>query len=439
MKLPKTWNLVSLDETVGNTGLITDGDWIISQNMSLNGEIRLIQLADIGVGEFLDRSQKFIPAEKFKELNCTELKEEDILISRMADPIGRACLLPQLNQKAITAVDVTILRTDRKIAVPKYIKYLCNTKFFINIATAAATGTTRSRITRKNLEKIKIPLPTLSEQHRIVEILDQADALRKMRAEADAKSDRILPALFIKMFGDPSTWTDANTELLGSLVNIQSGGTPSKKNPDYWDGDIPWVSPKDMKQDIIFNSIDHISQKAIEETNIKYVEPGAILIVVRGMILAHTIPIALAATRLTINQDMKALYPNRNDIDSTYLHAALKASSRKILSQVGTAGHGTRKFDTDELLNLPILIPSQEQLKKFQIAVTECRVSLAGISKTKKKLETLFNVLLQRAFSGELTAKWREAHIKELLAEMEEQAKILNLRDNGDYQQLSML
>ncbi|YAF94046.1 MAG: hypothetical protein AB3A66_15610 [Nodularia sp. CChRGM 3473] len=127
MKLPKTWNLVSLNETVGNTGLITDGDWIISQNMSLNGEIRLIQLADIGIGEFLDRSQKFIPAEKFKELNCTELKEEDILISRMADPIGRACLLPQLNQKAITAVDVTILRTDRKIAVPMYVKYLCNT------------------------------------------------------------------------------------------------------------------------------------------------------------------------------------------------------------------------------------------------------------------------------------------------------------------------
>jgi type I restriction enzyme S subunit len=290
----------------------------------------------------------------------------------------------------------------------------------------------------KFLKEITIPFFVPSEQRRIVEILDQADALRKMRAEADAKSDRILPALFIKMFGDPSTWADANTETLGSLVNIQSGGTPSKKNPDYWDGDIPWVSPKDMKQDIIFDSIDHISQTAIEETNIKYVEPGAILIVVRGMILAHTIPIALAATRLTINQDMKALYPNCSDIDSTYLHAALKASSRKILSQVGTAGHGTRKFDTDELLNLPILIPSQEQLKKFHIAVTECRVSLAGIRKTKEKLETLFNVLLQRAFSGELTAKWREAHIKELLAEMEEQAKVLKSKTDNNYQQLTL-
>ncbi|MBE9230450.1 restriction endonuclease subunit S [Cuspidothrix issatschenkoi LEGE 03284] len=364
----------------------------------------------------------------------TRIAEPDDILMSVRAPVGPTNIADQL---CCIGRGLCAIRGNKKLTVQKYLYFLF--KHIEPFISSQGQGSTFQSINRSTLESINIPLPPLSEQRRIVEILDQADALRKMRAEADAKSDRILPALFIKMFGDPSTWADGKTEPLGSLVNIQSGGTPSKKNPDYWDGDIPWVSPKDMKQDIIFDSIDHISQTAIEETNIKYVEPGAILIVVRGMILAHTIPIALAATRLTINQDMKALYPNCNDIDSTYLHAALKASSRKILSQVGTAGHGTRKFDTDELLKLPILIPSQEQLKKFQIAVTECRVSLAGISKTKKKLETLFNVLLQRAFSGELTAKWREAHIKELLAEMEEQAKILNLRDNGDYQQLSML
>ncbi|MBG1264644.1 restriction endonuclease subunit S [Nostoc commune] len=317
---------------------------------------------------------------------------------------------------------------------PKFGYYYCC--HILPIFKSEARQAVVSILNKSNFEKITIPVPAISEQRRIVQILDQADALRRMRAEADVKGDRILPALFIKMFGEPSTWTDINTETLGSLVNIQSGGTPSKKNPDYWDGDIPWVSPKDMKQDIIFDSIDHISQKAIEETNIKYVEPGAILIVVRGMILAHTIPIALAATRLTINQDMKALYPDCNYIDSTYLHSALKASSRKILSQVGTAGHGTRKFDTDELLNLQILIPSQEQLKKFQIAVTECRASLTGINRTKEKLEKLFDVLLYRAFSGELTAKWREAHMKELLTEMEEQAKALKCKTDSNYKQL---
>ncbi|MGJ5629430.1 restriction endonuclease subunit S [Nostoc sp. CALU 1950] len=368
----------------------------------------------------------------------TKLIEGDLVFS-VRGTIGKIGLVESTHVNANISPNLIRISPNRELIVSEYFWFFLRSSIGQQAIRNITSSTTISSIQASTLKRVLIPLPSLSEQRRIVEILDQADVLRKMRAEADAKAERILSALFIKMFGEPSTWTDANTKTLGSLVNIQSGGTPSKKNPDYWDGDIPWVSPKDMKQDIIFDSIDHISQKAIAETNIKYVEPGAILIVVRGMILVHTIPIALAANRLTINQDMKALYPNCNDIDSTYLHAVLKASSRKILSQVGTAGHGTRKFDTDELLNLPILIPSQEQLKKFQIAVTECRASLAGISKTKEKLEKLFDVLLRRAFSGELTAKWREAHMKELLAEMEEQAKALNLRDNADPQQLSLL
>ncbi len=368
-----------------------------------------------------------------------EVQTGDILVSTVRPNLNTVAIVPSELEGQIASTGFCVLRPDTKLLNNKYLFYRTITQDFITHLTAHMRGANYPAVTDGIVKSALIPLPPLSEQRRIAEILEQADVLRKMGVDAEIKADRILPVLFIKMFGDPSMWTVANTKPLKTLVNIQSGGTPSKKNPDYWDGDIPWVSPKDMKQDIIFDSIENISQKAVEETNIKYVEPGAILIVVRGMILAHTIPIALAANRLTINQDMKALYPNCNDIDSTYLHAALKASRRKILSQVGTAGHGTRKFDTDELLNLPILIPSQEQLKKFQIAVRECRASLAGINRTKEKLEKLFDVLLYRAFSGELTAKWREAHMKELLAEMEEQAKVLNLTEDKDSQQLSLL
>jgi len=398
-------------------GAILDSKEIPSiggEHIGNNGKVRL-------------NSLKFIPKNYYQSLNKGKIILNDILIVKDGATTGKTAFVDDdfpFDEAAVNE-HVFIVRVNPTVVNPKYGFYwLFSSQGQLQILSDFR-GSAQGGITRNFVSQVNIPLPPLSEQRRIVEILDQADTLRRMRTEADAKCDRILHALFIKMFGDPSTWTDASTELLGSLVNIQSGGTPSKKNPDYWDGDIPWVSPKDMKQDIIFDSIDHISQKAIEETNIKYVEPGTILIVVRGMILAHTIPIALAATRLTINQDMKALYPNCNDIDSTYLHAAIKASSCKILSQVGTAGHGTRKFDTDELLRLPILIPSQEQLKKFQIVVMECRASLAGISRTKEKLKKLFDILLQRAFSGELTAKWREGHIKELLTEMEEQTKLI--------------
>jgi type I restriction enzyme S subunit len=443
MKLPKTWNLVSLDETVGNTGLITDGDWIISQNMSLNGEIRLIQLADIGIGEFLDRSQKFITAEKFKELNCTELKEEDILISRMADPIGRACLLPQLNQKAITAVDVTILRTDRKIAVPKYIKYLCNTKFFIKIATAAATGTTRSRITRKNLEKIKIPLPTLSEQHRIVEILDQADTLRRMRAEADAKAERILPALFIKMFGDPATnpmgW---DVVKMSSLYTISPNyGTMIPPNPTEGN----WLDLRVM----------NIQNEQLSLEDRKYVDlpPEAInrhevrdgdLLLARAIGSAHLLGKCIVAypgkEKWAFDSHLMRVRFNRELVYPEFIQSFLTIpSGRQEFLRMTRQSAIQFNINTKEFGSILIPLPPPKLQKEFIDKLSNIKELKSKQTNSGNLVNNLFEILLQRAFSGELTAKWREAHIKELLAEMEEQAKILNLRDNGDYQQLSML
>jgi type I restriction enzyme, S subunit len=108
--------------------------------------------------------------------------------------------------------------------------------------------------------------------------------------------------LFIKIFGKPHEWTSGdNIRPLARLVEIYGGGTPSKQKTDFWKGEIPWVSPKDMKQDILYDSADHISPFAVEQANLKYINPGVTLIVVRGMILAHTVPIATADIRLTIN------------------------------------------------------------------------------------------------------------------------------------------
>ncbi|MCT7952571.1 restriction endonuclease subunit S [Ancylothrix sp. C2] len=355
---------------------------------------------------------------------CTEprkiAQKNDILMSVRA-PIGQTNIADQI---CCIGGGLAAIRAKKEIAEQKYLYWLF--KFIEPSISDLGQGSAFKAINRSHIESISIPLPTLSEQHRIVEILDQADALRRKRLEADQIIDRILPSLFIKMFGDPATWDVSNTKPLGELINIQGGGTPSNKNLKYWEGNTPWVSLKDMKQDIIYDSIEHISDLAIKETNLKYIESGAILILVRGMILAHTIPIAIAGTRLTINEDMKAISPKGKEIDSTYLQAALKASSKIILAQVGTAGHGYRKLDTQSLLNLPIFIPSQQELNRFQLSSSYSHQLRSKFAEVKIKLEILFQTLQNRAFSGELTAKWREDHFKELLQEMEHQAKLLD-------------
>ena len=107
-ELPTGWEWVRL-ENISPMPII-DGDWIESKDQDVEGEIRLIQLADVGVGEFKDKSDRFINLDTFNRLNCTQLQTGDILIARLPNPIGRACVFPDLNQMAITVVDIAILR-----------------------------------------------------------------------------------------------------------------------------------------------------------------------------------------------------------------------------------------------------------------------------------------------------------------------------------------
>jgi type I restriction enzyme S subunit len=143
--------------------------------------------------------------------------------------------------------------------------------------------------------------------------------------EAEAKASRILPALFHKIFGDPITnpkgWP---TKKLGDLYHVVGGGTPSKSSPEYWAGDIPWVSPKDMKCDVVLDTEDHITPEAINNSSTRIVKEGSVLIVYRSGILVHSFPVAIAGRDLTINQDLKAL-SSKGEVTNEYLYGLLTA------------------------------------------------------------------------------------------------------------------
>src|SRR5690606_1549183 len=119
----------------------------------------------------------------------------------------------------------------------------------------------------------------------------------------------------------------------GELGEFMGGGTPSKANASYWSGDIPWVSPKDMKVLWLSDSQDHVAESAVEETAIKLIPRGSLLCVVRGMILAHSFPVAVNEVPVTINQDMKALVPSVPQI-APYLLLALRGLRDTALSKV---------------------------------------------------------------------------------------------------------
>jgi type I restriction enzyme S subunit len=149
---------------------------------------------------------------------------------------------------------------------------------------------------------------------------------------------------------------------LDSLVVIVGGGTPSKANPTYFNGAIPWVTPKDMQNGFIMDTEDHISQEALENSSTRLVPPSSVLVVVRSGVLKHRLPIALNGVPVAINQDMKALICN-SDVHPTYLAYVLKCKSRKLLQRV--RGTTADNIPVDELKALPIPVPPISEQKRI--------------------------------------------------------------------------
>jgi len=257
-------------------------------------------------------------------------------------------------------------------------------------------------LNRDDLYDTQIPLPPLPEQKRIAAILDKADAIRHKRQQAIQLADDFLRAVFLDMFGDPVTnpkgW---ETERLEGLVKVVSGATPSKSNDAYWIGDFPWVSPKDMKSVEIRSTIDHINQVVFERENLKKIPVGSVLIVVRGMILAHTVPVGITAAEVAINQDIKA-FISSGGVLPEFLLWFLLSQHANLLSKVTTAAHGTKRFDMADLLNLPVFVPDIEVQRKFVSIARSYKATLDELDWSHKGARELFNSLGQRAFAGQL-------------------------------------
>ena len=173
-----------------------DGDWIESKDQSDNG-IRLIQTGNVGFGFFKGREDKsrYITEETFKKLNCTEVVPGDILISRLPDPIGRACIVPEGIGKAITAVDCTIVRLNATL-LPEFLISFSKTALYASQINKIKTGTTRLRVSRGNLGNVIIPIPPIESQHHFAALAQQADKSKSVIQKAlvylnDIQSDEL--------------------------------------------------------------------------------------------------------------------------------------------------------------------------------------------------------------------------------------------------------
>ena len=149
------WVDAGIGDTVASDGLFTDGDWVETKDQDPNGSVRLIQLADIGEGTFLDKSARFLTKAKAHALNCTFLAKGDLLVARLAEPLGRCCIFPLEGvEEYVTVVDVCVVRFGASPIDPKYLMYAINSPRTRAGIEALSSGSTRKRVSRANLASV---------------------------------------------------------------------------------------------------------------------------------------------------------------------------------------------------------------------------------------------------------------------------------------------
>lgn len=226
---------------LGELGLnISDGNWIEKQHISDNGQYRIIQTGNIGVDEYLDKPQsaKYFHQEDFNQLRANEIFPGDIVVCRLADPAGRAVILPNIGKQMVTSVDVAILRPSSRISFHFLVSQL-NSPHNLKQVQVMASGSTRTRISRKNLEKEIIQLPNIEEQKQIGAFFKQLDNLitlhqRKLELLKRLKQGYLqklfpqngenIPELRFKGYSD--AWEKRK---LGEVTTIFAGGDIEKE------------------------------------------------------------------------------------------------------------------------------------------------------------------------------------------------------------------
>lgn len=254
---------------------------------------------------------------------------------------------------------------------------------------------------------------SLPEQKKIAHILSTIQRAIEAQERITQTTTELKKALMHKLFteglrGEPQKLTEIGpvpesweVVPLFDVCRFQSGGTPSKQKPEFWQGTIPWVSPKDMKRPRLNDVSDHISQEALESGS-KLAPAGSVFVVVRGMILAKTVPVALAEVPMAINQDMKAIVPGPR-LRSDFLLYALEAFRENLFKKVGRSGHGTCTLMGHEIAAFKIPLPDIESQQGIGSALQNLERKKELHERKRDRLQDLFRTLLHEL----MTAKTR--------------------------------
>lgn len=394
-----------------------------------------------------DTVVSFVPMEALGETGSLNLSQDrelaevyngysyfadgDVVVAKITPCFenGKGALTQGLtNGVGFGTTELHVLRASPQVS-PRWLLYLTQSHTFRKQGEAHMYGAGgQKRVPEDFIKNYWAGLPGLDEQESIAEFLDlktgQIDSLiAKKQALIEALSERRASLVTAYITGAktslaerrtsrsgwlrdlPAHWQEAP---MGFLAQFLGGMTPNMARPDYWDGNVPWVSPKDMKRSSIDDSADHVTDQALLETGLSLIPVGAVLVVVRGMILAHSFPVAITTAPVTINQDMKALLCG-DDMDAQFLFWFLSGLGSMLSNLAEESAHGTRKMETETLKKLVLPVPPKEEQRKIALAIQEAVAELDQLAEaaalTVVRLTEYRSALITAATTGQIDVR----------------------------------
>jgi type I restriction enzyme S subunit len=393
-------NYVSIGELISDK---ISGEWgsdpisnnsvgiIRTTNFTNEGKLNLHNIARRDISENKVRNKK--------------LQFGDVIIEKSGgsptQPVGRVVYFDISDNNDYLCNNFTSILRPSSVVSPKYLFYGL---YFLHLSKKTlayqnkTTGIINLQLDRY-IQSEKIKLPSLDEQIKILKALDKADFIKNNRKKAINLLDEYLKATFLKMFGDPvlnpMNWN--TSEFSKVCLNMFGGGTPSKSNPNYYIGNIPWITPKDMKFRYISDSIDHISNEAISHSSTKLVPANSVLMVIRSGILKNKLPVAINMVDVTINQDMKAYVVDPQISNPQFVLFFFETYEKHLLEKVRAVTADNLKFD--DIKSIKMIIPPMQMQNKFSLIASETEVIKKKMQRQLVEVENQFYALMQKAFN----------------------------------------
>jgi type I restriction enzyme S subunit len=389
--LPPGWRRVRLGDVLEQVNRF--------EKLDPGREYRLLGVKWYAQGVF-EREPKFGKAIAAKQLNRVE--EGDFVYNRLFAWKGSFAVVGNGHAGGYVSGEFPVFRAKPDAILAEFLYRHFSRPQAWRLIEHHSTGTTnvsRNRWREEQFLSWHISLPPINEQERIIATLRGADDAIEANAEVIARTLALKKSLANELLrsGIPRHHTrfkdspvgripeDWEVRTLGECGTWRSGGTPFKANPAFWNGTIPWASAKDMKTAYLWDTQDHVTTDGVL-AGARVIPGDSLLVVVRGMILAHTFPVAITKRPMAFNQDLKALQCGQGT-DPEFLMFALQHHGPALLLHCTAATHGTRRLPQTALESTLVGLPplqEQRQIADVLSQTTNCsEVSLKAVARLR--------------------------------------------------------